>query len=321
MSTLRIGVPSLVLAGLVACALTGCEQDRSVSVASATAVAPLGGFASSAPARAIASLIDQGKFAAAEAVLREELRDHPRDAGVHAQFARYLVLTNDPSYPRFVQSPYFSDARILALGVARRALHTASELDPGRRSELAATVLSAFERRAREAAAAGRGCIGEVRALENVETGEQGFYDGINTSMIEVCWDAMALDPQRARAFAPAMLELASTYARLGKPASAMMFGNLGGDLAQGGVGTRDFVEANRWFLASLEHAGDDDVRTWGALAANAYPTLFRDELLALRRGGEVVDPRFETLVGALARYDIGIGEPRAIADATGAHP
>ncbi|MCX6878951.1 MAG: hypothetical protein NTW21_34845, partial [Verrucomicrobia bacterium] len=177
-------------------------------------------------------LLDSGSCSAAAQVLDESLAKSKTDAGMLCQYARCLILARDPAYPNFIQSPLFADGEYYwACGVSQRAVTLAAELDPDCKPYLADLIFQAFEKRTKTVFDEGRGCIGTPRDLLLPESGQFRRFSGIELSMINICWDAIKLDPATAKIWAPRYKDLMQIAVKRGKVASAMMLGNLYGDM------------------------------------------------------------------------------------------
>jgi hypothetical protein len=307
---------------LLAASQVGCAAKSQVS-----APPPRGqAYRLSEKAQKVAGLIDQGSFGAAEQLFRSYLASDPGDAGLYCQYARYLILSCNPAYPGFVQSPLRSDGGYyLATGVVDNALQAAVQLDPKCAPYLTDTVLRSFEQIARQQLREGSACVGAGKLLHNFSTGDDFYAEGTEISMLNVCFEAAKTDPATARSWGPTFETLTRAYAEAGKCATAMMMGNLTGELIQvrddGAMkGPEDFKRANAAFLEALKNARGEDVRTWAKMAAEAYPGCFQEEMTELERGGNP-DPGFAVLEAALAKLDVRI--PRAIPEplATGGAP
>lgn len=255
-------------------------------------------------------LLDAGDHLAAQRVFDTDLDANPRDAGLLCQYVRFLFLSRDPAYPNFIQSPLHKGGGFYWVeGVAKRAIGIAAGLDPKCKPYLVDVALGAFAERVDRAAGEGRGLIGHGRTLFNHEEGRETYYSGFALSMVEVCFTALECDPARAARWVATYDRLTQRYVQLGKPASAMMLGNLTGDLAQAGKGPEDFKRANRAFLDALAAYIPDGENDWVKDAADAYPSCFRDELLAIMDGG-AIDPTFQKLERELERRGVAVPRP-----------
>ncbi len=256
-------------------------------------------------AQAVKRLLDAGSFDAAEQVVHRSLEETADDAGLYCQYVRFLILSRDPASPGFIQTPLYRDAdHYWATGVAQQASNIATQLDPGCKAYLASLILSAFAERLEKTLEAGRGCIGPGEFLYNPETGGERFAPGTETSMINICWSALSM--LGAQGYTERYEALTERFVRAGKVVSAMMLGNLTGDLHQGGSGDEDFKRANRAFLDVLSHYEPDGIRDWLTDAADSYPQCFHDEM-ARTESGVVVDSAFAELKSALEARGVEI--------------
>lgn len=282
---------------LSACFLAGCHPSPG------RASLPL-----SEDAARAARLLDAGSYDAATEVLKESLGRSKTDPGVLIQYARCLILSRDPAYPNFILSPLVADGRYYwAFGIAKNAVKLAIELDPECKAFAADVVFHAFEKRAIAAFEEGRGCIGQPQSMYYPETGMSRRASGLELSMINIAWSAIETDAATALAWVPRYQRLVDIAVERGKVASAMMLGNLCGDMRQGGRGAEDFIRANRALLDSLEHYQPDPQHNFLQASADEYPACFRDELLA---DAAAIDPLFAKLENKLAEHGVSIPRP-----------
>lgn len=250
----------------------------------------------------------------------------PGDASLLCQYVRLLILSTDPAYRNFIQSPLHSDGDFYwAEGVARKAAEIAAGLDPQCREYLAEVILASFAERLESALEEERGFIGQGRTLHDVSAGRYRYYRGVELSMVEVCFQSPKLSPEIAKRWVGRYTQLTDSLVKKGKVASAMMLGNLTGELIQGGPGTEDFKLANKAFLESLEFYQPDGEYDWIEEAAEAYPACFRSELLETQ-SGKIVDPLFDQLRKELESRSVPIPQasetsPRNLSAPTGAAP
>lgn len=276
----------------------------------------------SADARRAAELMEAGSVGGALQVLEDSLGRSSADAEVLGQYARCLILARDPANPNFIQTPLVKGGEhYWAAGVAADAADKAAELEPSLKPELARSIFHAFHQRVKTALADGSGCIGVPRDLYFPETGLAQRCSGISLSMINLCWKAIGFDPEAAREWSHDYEILAGEAARRGKVASAMMLGNLAGDMRQGGKGSEDFRMANAALLDALQHHVEDPSHDFLRDVVEAYPDCFRDELLGDEGRN---DPLFGKLCAELASRGYRIGSPGPVSRgpfASGAAP
>ncbi|MCX6880064.1 MAG: hypothetical protein NTW21_40615, partial [Verrucomicrobia bacterium] len=122
-----------------------------------------------------------------------------------------------------------------------------------------------------------------------------------------ICWDAIKLDPATAKIWAPRYKDLMQIAVKRGKVASAMMLGNLYGDMLQGGKGAEDFKMANQALLDALAEYREDPSYDFLQVAVDSYPICFRDELLG---NTNTSDPQFSKLQATLAAHGVTIPRP-----------
>lgn len=322
-----------VLSAALAIGTTGCSKataqseqpaDRAVGPAKAAVSIPEApSYRLSAKAQKVAALIDQGSHDAAHQLLRAYMNDDPSDAGLCCQYVRHIVLSCNPAYPGFIQTPFTSDGGYyLASPVARNAIKVAVQLDPKCAPYLVDTVLRSLEVAARQQLMAGSGCVGQPQLLHDPTTERVWIASGIEMTMINVGFDAAMICPAVASRWVKAYEGLTEDYAKAGKVATAMMMGNLTGELAQVGgdgsmKGPEDFKRANAAFLEALNYDHSTDVREWAECAANAYPDCFREELQAIQQGSNP-DANFAVLQKRLREMDVLIPQIREQAMPTG---
>ncbi len=284
---------SIVACSGIACDHTATEPDPSTdgtvsNTAANTALAKPGSdlstprgtakYALSAKAREIEKLLDRGATSGAERLLSIYLNSDPGDAGLLAQYARFVILTHPASGVSWIASPLDTSDNFRPLYIVAKASMTASDLDPDIRPYLAELLLSSFEGASRTTLDRGEGVISDPVL----------FMTPFEASLANVGWVAIECDAERAERWSKPFEALAAQAARNGKVASAMMLGNLAGDLMQRGEGDQDFRLANKYFLESMKNVGtapDQAKLNWIRVTLNAYSTLFADELAAVTRG------------------------------------
>lgn len=300
-----------VISSMTACGGAACDRTSSASASSgdpiATKSSPITApddtrdsapqvstpkktaqYALSKKSREIENLLDRGATAGAERLLNVYLNSDPGDAGLLAQYARFVIMTQPPSGVSWMTSPLDTSGRFRPLYIVANAASTARDLDPDIRPYLAEVLLSAYEQTSRAALDRGEGVISDPVL----------FMTSFEASLANIGWWAMEFDAARAERWSTPFESLAAQAARNGKVASAMMLGNLAGDLKQRGEGDQDFRLANKYFLESLRNvrsSPDQSKLTWTRVTLKAYSTLFADELAAIERGS-LPDPNYNAI-------------------------
>ncbi|MBK6734057.1 MAG: hypothetical protein IPG61_08180 [bacterium] len=284
------------------------------------ASAPQVAFVLSPAAKEVRDLLEARSYAAAERCLDGLLQAETPDAGVYAMYARYLVESSDPAHPGFILSPMAPDDRYWALGLAAEAVEVSAGLEPGIKPFLCDEIMGALALATSRAFSEDRGCVGASRVLYDARAGDYRIYLGGDMTMLNIGWTALRCDNERASTWVPRFRDLLARSIERGKPVTAMMMGNLIGDMIQGGTGSRDFEEANMAFLRSLTNFVPDPEVDWLNEAAALYPDCFREELLAIVAGGTSPDS-FVRLKVALASRGHEIPMPSATATRNREYP
>lgn len=304
----KLFTATLIAVGL----LTGCSP-RDEAHATATgdtkpALVSVSGYRLSSNAARARDYLDNEAFETAQQFFRQTLPT-TSDAGLACQYVRFLLLSRDPAVSGFIETPLRkSDANPgwWAAGIASQAFQLAVEIDPKCKSYLADLVFESFARSAEAMLKEKRGIIGISQVMYLPELDRLVTHRGSELSMINLCWSALSLDSAAGKRWCDRYERIMTGYVKLGKVASAMMMGNLVGDLKQGGKGAEDFHTANKAFCEALDHYVPDGPYDWVQEAADAYPECFRDELLEINSGA-AMSPGFADLKSRLARYDVAI--------------
>ncbi|MEQ8789393.1 MAG: hypothetical protein RIC55_24075 [Pirellulaceae bacterium] len=258
----------------------------------------------------VEGLLDRKAYSAAEGIFNAKLPEHADDAGLHVQYARYLILTRSPHSPGYLRTPLMPDGeQYQGMGVAIEAGNRATQLDPEVKHRFAFVVLTALRDRVDQELEADSGVI-STPSLSEVFS---GLRTGFSTSMLQVAWPALEASPETARTFADDFRALKEKAVEKGKISSAAMLGNLTGDLEQGGVeGERDFDMACDAFLRALANyqRKENDV-DWIAENVRIYEDLWGKHELAKARRGEG-PPSFDRLEQELKSRGYSLVEKEA---------
>lgn len=271
------------LAGLFVLGL-GCVKGGPSDTVKAKALK----YELSKEAKLVSDFLDRWAYGAAQGILHAQLPQHPEDAGLHAQYARFLVLSRSVGYPNFVQTPLYPVpnsywASSVAIEAARRAV----QLDPDAKAHTAAVLMSALKAQVEATLNKGEGIIVDsvwwvgdtVIALNEFQA-----------SALQVGWTALELHPETATAFKDDFRHLVEKSVKLGKVSSAAMLGNLVGALESGGVeGDQDFdlaCDAFERALANYEAPQDRESRDWIMVTVKLFRSgIFKTELDAVTKG------------------------------------
>lgn len=291
--------------------LAGCQQAEEEVMSPRDSQPGAVAYPLSAIAQKAKRYLDEASYEAAEQLFWQEFPRNPSDAGLCCQYVRHLILSRDPATAGLTQTSMKSDTEFYwsVPGLAAEAADLASQLDPRCRTYLADLILESVAVRVRENLDMNRGCVGEAQMLYYPTLDRHRLVPGTELSVINIGWRAIALDATRAQRWAGRYQSLADQSVRIGKVATAMMLGNLTGDLRQRGQGVEDFRHANRAFLAALDNYDPDPQYDWAQEAADAYPDCFRDEMLGLNPGRDI-DPLFPALEKRLAGFGVAIPRP-----------
>jgi hypothetical protein len=268
-------------------------------------------YSLSESAEKVAELLDRGAYTSADRLFDVYLNQYPSDAGLLCQYVRFLILSYDPQGVNYITSPILPGDSYLPVSVFSKAFTMAGEFDPECKSYLADVTFRAMSECFRRE---------EVqKGLISISTGLWTTDDFAHT-MILCGWDALKADPKIGKKWAPEFSALARRFAELGKVSSAMMLGNLAGDLMQGGKGAEDFRQANAMLLEALRHDSEltnPSTPEEKKIAAdsmkaivNKYPICFGEELRGELGPVDEVDPRFQELQKEFRkRCGVGVGD------------
>ena len=265
-------------------------------------------------AQRVSNLLDKQAYAAAEGILNAKLPQHPDDAGLHVQYARYLVLSRDVAYPGEVATPLYPapDNLMYAIGAAQEAGERAMQLDADAGPYLAAVLMTALQEQITNDLDAGEGIIGG--SWFGNTSGGLLEPDGFQTSMANAAWTALKADSSTAAAFAKDFRKLMEKAIELGKVSSAAMLGNLLGDLEnEGKDNSRDFELACDAFeraLANYAGPGKGPMGLeldWIEVTINWMRRIFQIELAAVTKGESLES--YQRLEKALNARDLAVIE------------
>jgi len=232
----------------------------------------------------------------------------------------------DPAYPNFMQSPLIPGNEFYwAQGIAKDAGKIAAGLDPKIKPYVTDVILRAFATRLLEAIEEGRGFVGHRRFLFSVSEGKLKNYGGISLSMVETAFQAVSLSTETAARWIKTYTRINSKLVAMGKVASAMMMGNLIGEMSQNSKQTSDFVLANRSFLDASKNYKPDPDYDWIHEVSEAYPLCFRSELLEIQNGS-AIDPRYQEVISVFKKFgmrppEASVELPKNLAAPTGMGP
>ncbi len=287
-----------ILTLLAALALAGCSGNKvgeTVIDPKQGGGTPQGNSASysfSKEAREVAQLIDDKKFIAAEKLLNAYVPDHPNDAGIYAQYARYLMASDVIASNPFLANPIRTDDKYKRTYLIADSMATAAELDEASRPYLAEETCRIIYNKMKEEIDANNGFMTDMTISNYV-------YGSGTPGLESLIWEAIKLDKERVMEWAPRFEDCIADFARLGKISSAMMLGNLVGDMKTGAdpLGDEDFRLATTSFVRALQAgtATKEDTESCRSM----YNSLFKSEVEA---GGSRAGEAFQELQTALDR-------------------
>lgn len=239
----------------------------------------------SARARELEILLDRGDTSGAEHLFGVYLNTDTGDAGILAQYARFIIMTqpvHGDSTRRWPLNARYDDWTVdVVANVSALAIDRDSDI----RSYIAELLLTEYQKAAHAALDRGQGVISSDTFGKNP----------IQISLAKVGWISMEIDAALAQRWSKSFETLAAKASQNGKVASAMMLGALAGDLPQSGVGDKDFRFATKYFLEAMKHFHEDSDRAkcnWIQLTWSDYSRRFAEEIGA-NQLGQTSDPTF----------------------------
>ena len=234
-------------------------------------------YALSTKANEIKGLLDRGAWTGADRLFASYLDAAPADAGLLAQYARFIILSQPLTGDKYILTPLVKQDLYLSAAALGDSIGAAGDIDPEIRNYLAGVILESLEQAVAKTLDAGSGVVGPGVAF---------IASGIECTLINAGWRALELNPAIGPEWAPHFEVLAARAASMGKVSTAMMLGNLAGDLSQAGQGGADFRLANKYFLQAIQASSpiDDEMRGFIRRNMEAYPTMFKEELAAVAR-------------------------------------